>query len=189
MITIKFNVAAINRCTETEGPFRRLAIWFQGCDGNCDGCCNPEYRPLAVRNLMTLEELVSIIAEAKRDYGIEGVTYSGGEPALQQGLPFLTEAIRSMGLGVISFTGHIYEDVAERLSGCDAVIDGEFDRSKPETKRKLIGSENQRVLYLTERYKDCHEWFNADDGADKGQRRDRAGCRRDDIHSSSRKRQ
>ena len=108
---------------------------------------------------MTLAELVAIIREAKEKYGIEGVTYSGGEPTLQQNLPELTKAIRALGLGVISFTGRLYEKVAKQLEGCDMVLDGAFDESKPETKRKILGSANQRILCLTERYKSCVEWF------------------------------
>lgn len=160
---IKFNVAAINCCTEIEGPYKRLTIWFQGCDIHCKGCCNPDYQAFVVRNLMTLDELVAVISDAKRRYGIEGVTYLGGEPTLQQGLPFLTKAIKEFELGVIAFTGHLYENVCEQLAGCDMVLDGAFDESKPDTKRKIIGSANQRVLCLTERYANCVDWFVASD--------------------------
>ena len=157
---IKFNVAAINCCTETEGPYKRLCIWFQGCDIHCKGCCNPDYQAFTVRNLMTLDELITVIKDAKKKHGIEGVTYSGGEPTLQQNLPELTKAIHELDLGVISFTGHLYEQVADQLSGCDMVLDGAFDESKLETKRKILGSTNQRVLCLTERYRSSADWFN-----------------------------
>ena len=156
---IKFNVAAINCCTETEGPYKRLCIWFQGCDIHCKGCCNPDYQAFTVRNLMTLDELITVIKDAKDKHGIEGVTYSGGEPTLQQNLPELTGAIQALELGVISFTGHLYEQVREQLEGCDMVLDGAFDESKLETKRKLLGSTNQRVLCITDRYKSCADWF------------------------------
>ena len=156
---IKFNVAAINCCTETEGPYERLTIWFQGCNIHCKGCCNPDYQAFTVRNLMELDELIEVIKDAKDKHGIEGVTYSGGEPTLQQNLPKLTKAIRELGLGVISFTGHLYEQVQEQLFGCDMVLDGAFDETKLETERKILGSMNQRILCLTDRYKDCVDWF------------------------------
>ena len=108
---------------------------------------------------MTLDELVAVIKDAKEKYGIEGVTYSGGEPTLQQNLPELTKAIHELDLGVISFTGHLYEQVVDQLSGCDMVLDGAFDESKLETKRKILGSTNQSILCLTERYKTCVDWF------------------------------
>ena len=78
---------------------------------------------------------------------------------MQQNLPELTEAIHELGLGVISFTGHLYEQVADQLKGCDMVLDGAFDETKLETKRKILGSTNQRILCLTERYKNCVDWF------------------------------
>ena len=158
---IKFNVASINRCTEVEGPYKRLCIWFQGCNILCKGCCNPDYQPLVPKNILSLDEFIAIIKETKEKFGIEGVTYSGGEPTLQQGLPQLTEEIHKLGLGVISFTGRVYEDVEELLCGCDAVLDGAYEADKQETKRRILGSANQRILCLTDRYKNCIEdWFS-----------------------------
>ena len=156
----KFNVASINTCTEAEGPYKRLCIWFQGCNIHCPGCCNPDYQPFEARHIMSLEELMAVIKEAKTRFEIEGVTYSGGEPTCQQNLSLLTKEIKSLGLGVISFTGRTYEDVPEIFEGCDVVLDGSFKADLPETKRRLLGSENQRIICLTERYKDCiNIWF------------------------------
>ena len=156
----KFNVASINTCTEAEGPYKRLCIWFQGCNIRCPGCCNPDYQPFEARHIMSLEELMAVIKEAKTRFEIEGVTYSGGEPTCQQNLSLLTKEIKSLGLGVISFTGRTYEDVPEIFEGCDVVLDGSFKADLPETKRRLLGSENQRIICLTERYKDCIDiWF------------------------------
>ena len=158
---IKFNVASINRCTKTEGPHKRLCIWFQGCNIICKGCCNPDYQPLVPKNILSLAELVSIITKAKDQFGIEGVTYSGGEPTLQQGLPYLTEEIHQLGLGVISFTGRKYEMVKDILFGCDVVFDGEFIEDRADNHRKILGSTNQRILCLTDRYRNCiNDWFN-----------------------------
>ena len=108
---------------------------------------------------MTLDELIAVIKDAKDKHGIEGVTYSGGEPTLQQNLPELTKAIQALGLGVISFTGRLYEQVEKQFEGCDMVLDGAFVESELETKRKILGSTNQRILCLTERYKNCIDWF------------------------------
>ena len=160
MRMIKFNVASINNCTETEGPYKRLTIWFQGCNIHCKGCCNPDYQPLVAKNILSLEELIAIIREAKEKFGIEGVTYSGGEPTLQQNLSVLTDKIHELGLGVISFTGRQFEDVKDVLGNCDVVLDGYFDEMYPEKKRKLLGSTNQRVIEITERYAPIIDWFS-----------------------------
>ena len=157
---IKFNVASINTCTETEGPHKRLAIWFQGCNILCKGCCNPDYQPLVPKNLLTLDGLILIIKAAKEKYGIEGVTYSGGEPTLQHNLPVLTNKIHELGLGVISFTGRQFEDVKDILGNCDVILDGNYEESLPETKRRLLGSTNQRIISLTNRYNETSlRWF------------------------------
>lgn len=158
---IKFNIASINRCTETEGPYKRLAIWFQGCDIGCRGCCNPDYQPIVPKHILTLDELIEIISQSQEEYEIEGVTYSGGEPTLQQNLPLLTQKIKELGLGVISFTGRKYEDVASILSGCDLVLDGAYEHGCPEKERRLLGSANQRILLLTDRYKNAVDWFKS----------------------------
>ena len=145
---IKFNVASINCCTEIEGPNKRLTIWFQGCMLHCKGCCNPAYQPLEPRNIISLEK-----------YGIEGVTYSGGEPTLQQNLPILTKEIHKLGLGVISFTGRKFEEVSDVLAGCDVVLDGPYIEEQREHVRKVLGSTNQRIIILSDRYPNCEEWF------------------------------
>ncbi|MCD8208006.1 MAG: radical SAM protein [Bacteroidales bacterium] len=155
----KFNVAEINLCTEIEGPGKRLTIWFQGCDILCRGCCNPDFQPLEKRHVLTLDELSDIVSDAKERFGIEGVTYSGGEPTLQKGLPQLTARLKGMGLGVISFTGKSYESVKEELSGCDLVIDGPFVESEKDGERRLVGSKNQNIICLTDRYKDELAWW------------------------------
>lgn len=156
---IKFNVASINCCTEIEGPNKRLTIWFQGCMLHCKGCCNPAYQPLKPRNIISLENLLKIIKDSKEKYGIEGVTYSGGEPTLQQNLQILTKEIHKLGLGVISFTGRKYEEVSDVLDGCDVVLDGPYIEEQREQVRKVLGSTNQRIIILSDRYPNCEEWF------------------------------
>ena len=156
---IKFNIASINCCTEIEGPNKRLTIWFQGCMLHCKGCCNPAYQPLEPRNIISLEKLLKIIKDSKEKYGIEGVTYSGGEPTLQQNLQILTKEIHNLGLGVISFTGRKYEDVSNVLDGCDVVLDGPYIEEQKEQVRKVLGSTNQRIIILSDRYPNCEEWF------------------------------
>lgn len=161
---IKFNVAAINCCTETEGPYKRLCIWFQGCNIHCKDCCNPDYQSFEPRHILTLEELVDIVRNAAEDFGIEGVTYSGGEPTCQLSLPFLTAEMKKLGFGVISFTGRNYESVKGILTDCDIVLDGEYRFDDPDQKRRLLGSNNQRILCLTDRYKNCISWFDIKNG-------------------------
>lgn len=111
---------------------------------------------------MPIDEIISVIKKSIDDFGIEGVTYSGGEPTCQQNLPILTDEIKKLGLGVISFTGRKYEEVSNALAGIDLVLDGKYVLEEKETKRRLLGSENQRILCLTDRYKNDVSWFDTD---------------------------
>lgn len=69
---------------------------------------------------------------------------------------------KKLGIGVISFTGRKYEEVSDVLAGVDLVIDGKYNAKRKETKRRLLGSENQRILCLTDRYKNDISWFDTD---------------------------
>lgn len=111
---------------------------------------------------MSLDDIISVIKKSIDEFDIEGVTYSGGEPTCQQNLPLLTDEIKKLGLGVISFTGRKYEEVSDLLAGVDLVIDGAYVLEEKETKRRLLGSENQRILCLTDRYKNDISWFDID---------------------------
>ncbi|WP_336025820.1 4Fe-4S single cluster domain-containing protein [Fusobacterium polymorphum] len=156
----KLNIAYINVCTETEGPYKRFTIWFQGCDILCKGCCNPELQALKIRHVMTVEELFNIILDSKEKYNIEGVTFLGGEPTLQKGLISLVSLLKMNNIGTILFTGKRIEMLDNDLvSNLDLVIDGKFEASKIDTKRNLIGSENQNIYFITNRYKKDKKWF------------------------------
>lgn len=159
-MTDLFNVAAIKTCTEAEGPGRRMAVWFQGCDIRCPGCCNPELQPLEARRILSLEDILRVASKAREEHGIEGVTYLGGEPTLQASLPALSRALRDMGLGVILFTGRLFEELdPDLVSFVDMVVDGRFVEDLPEESRNLVGSSNQRIVDVSGRYADSMGWF------------------------------
>ena len=109
---------------------------------------------------MTVSELVSIAVHAKNKYGIEGVTFLGGEPTIQKGLSDLAQALSTEGLGTILFTGREYNSIEDEIkNSVDLIVDGEFDISQIDTQRNLIGSLNQNIIYVTERYKKSKDWF------------------------------
>lgn len=156
----KFNVAYIKLSTKTEGPFNRCCIWFQGCNLNCKGCCNKELQPLIPKHIVTLNKLIQIILEAKQKYDIEGVTFSGGEPSLQQGLLELNKEIRTLGLGIIMFSGKKKDEIDEKLvNSVDLLIDGPYIDSQRDNSRILIGSKNKSLCFITGRYKEEENYF------------------------------
>lgn len=155
-----FNIEAINQCTESEGPFKRLAIWFQGCNIQCKECCNPNLFAFKQANIVSLDQLIEIIIEAKNNFGIEGVTYLGGEPTLQQGLSELSKRLKQLDIGVLLFTGNLYEDLPKELiETVDLIIDGKFEKDNLDNERNLIGSKNQKLICITDRYLNSIDWF------------------------------
>ena len=45
------------------------------------------------------------------------------------------------------------------MAAVDLIVDGGFEQDKKETTRNLIGSTNQRVIHMTERYRLQEKWF------------------------------
>ena len=128
---------------------------------HCPGCCNKELQELKPNYIVSLEELVGIIKEAKERFDIEGVTLSGGEPSLQKGLLQLNQEIKRLGLGIIMFSGK-QKDVLDKglVSSVDLLIDGPFVQELLDEQRVLIGSKNKRLCFITERYRPCAQYFD-----------------------------
>ena len=161
MAVVRLQVAQIVPCTEAEGPGRRFALWFQGCPLRCPGCCNPELIPFEGGEAMQSAEVIAAMDTAIADR-IEGITLLGGEPlAHAAGSAALAIAARERGLSVMVFSG--YTLAAARIMNCsevnalldhtDILVDGPYERERPDTARRWIGSTNQRIHFLTERYR------------------------------------
>lgn len=155
------NLAAIRPCTEAEGPGKRFAIWCQGCLRRCKGCCNPLMQPMIRRNIVSVDKLFELIRKYKIQNDIEGVSFIGGEPILQaEGFADLAQKCRDSGLSVLLFTGYLYEELLAMhndnvnllLQNSDILVDGAFDENLYDQKRDWVGSENQRVIFLSNRY-------------------------------------
>jgi len=155
-------VAHIVPCTEAEGPGRRFALWFQGCPLRCRGCCNPEMLPFTGGQAVALADVVAGLRRAAEEQGVEGMTLLGGEPtAHAAGAAGLARAAWGMGLSVMVFSGFPLDElrrgadaaVHDLLAHTDLLVDGPYVRELPETRRRWIGSSNQRIHFLTGRYR------------------------------------
>ena len=165
--------------TEAEGPGKRFALWVQGCTLHCPGCCNPEmFAPDKGGRFVETAELAETILSTP---GIEGISVLGGEPFQQpQALAELGTLVRAGGLSVMIYTGYTLEElraasvqpersrgpggapstplgvngvgVEQLLAVADLLVDGRYDQTKPEKRRRWIGSSNQVMHFLTPRY-------------------------------------
>ncbi len=154
------HVAQIVSATEAEGPGRRFALWFQGCPLRCPGCCNPEMLPFAGGIAMSLDDVLQEVRDAIPQ-GIEGITLLGGEPfAHAEAASRLAREVHAIGLSVMIFSGYALEELRQRpepvvhdlLTHTDILVDGPYRADLPETRRRWIGSTNQRIHFLTDRY-------------------------------------
>ncbi len=90
---------------------------------------------------------------------VEGITLLGGEP-FSQTLPLtqLTAKIRQAGKSVMTFTGYTLKQLKSipnsklLLRNTDLLIDGPYINNLPEQKRPCLGSANQKVYFLSNRY-------------------------------------
>ena len=157
----KILISHTEKNTDLLGPYRRFVIWVHGCCFACEGCLaentkNGAYTEMSVKDLAQ-EILMS---------DTEGITISGGEPFLQAEALFelitLLKSVRDT--GVIIYSGFTLEELQKNadtqnlLSVTDILIDGRYIKELDDG-RAYIGSSNQRLHYLSDRYKNIGQEY------------------------------
>jgi anaerobic ribonucleoside-triphosphate reductase activating protein len=145
-----------------SGPGLRLIFWVQGCSLLCTRkCLNPHLLKQGGYAVKP-SQLTEILLRFSRDYSeIEGITVLGGEPFDQASA--LAEALdpaASEGLSIMIYTGHTLESLrdspdranAQLLAMCDILVDGPFIDELYDESLIWRGSQNQRVLLLSDYY-------------------------------------
>ncbi len=150
------------------GLGRRAVLWVQGCPFRCPGCVAPETQPFRGGETVDVGTLAD---ELNRVPDIEGLTFSGGEPFAQAAaLANLIDQIRNRrpDLSFMSYTGFTLEYLVEHgtnaqktlLRQLDILIDGSYQADR-HTNLRWRGSDNQRVHFLTDRYRHLeHDLLN-----------------------------
>ena len=159
-----------------NGPGNRAVIWTQGCRGmNCPGCWNPDTHDF---NLVTETTVCSLVDWVLGIPGIEGVTFSGGEPFQQAGELYSFCTLVKQGrpdFSIGAYTGYTLTQLHEGqwhqaqgatcewvtgtgasagliLDMMDFIVAGKFVEAMKGEGRPLCGSRNQQVHFLTDRY-------------------------------------
>lgn len=160
------NVALVVPRTEAEGPGTRFAVWVQGCPMRCVGCCNPQMLPFTPATPVSPDDLLARFLATDA----EGLSLLGGEPFAQpEGLSHLAHGARAAGRSVMVFTGYTLDElhkntdpsVQKLLDATDLLVDGRYDASRRTTARRWVGSDNQRMHFLTDRYSPLDPVFHA----------------------------
>ena len=118
--------------SRANGPGLRAVVFFQGCSLACPGCYNPDTHPFTGTDL-AVNAVAGRVIDAYKEYRLEGVTFSGGEPMQQA--PALLELIQTLRRQVYSLSFGLFsgysdlELVLGRYSiwGCDY---SELDRRR-----------------------------------------------------------
>ena len=150
------------------GPGNRLGIWLQGCDRRCEGCANPELQTHEKDTIPT-EMAIGMVKSAVKNYRLEGITISGGEPLLQaEELCVLLDAVKPLCNDVLLFTGFTMEEIKREnnpavlslLKNVSVLVDGPYIKTK--NKGEILrGSENQVIHFLDENLREKYEQYIA----------------------------
>ena len=145
-------IARILYPIEVLGPGKRVGIWFSGCDQRCPGCSNPELWAFDERYQTSAETVAHLIAQIARTHKIDGFTLTGGDPLCQaEALEELVPYLLPYSHDILVYTGYRLETI-KTLPPVAVLIDGEYVQAL-NTEQGLIGSTNQRVILLDERYR------------------------------------
>ena len=173
MLDAHLNIGYFNPITEVEGPGKRFALWVQGCFFRCPDCCNPHLLEFKENKSVTVQQMLDEVIKVKDS--IEGVTFIGGEPFAQaKSLAILAKEIRKLGLSVMIFTGFTLDALkrlknkngeSDLIENADIIVDGLFKKTQASRKRRYIGSDNQVIHILSDRYQHLvNNWPVGDDG-------------------------
>lgn len=152
---MKLRLARTIARSQANGPGERFVIWVQGCPIHCPGCWNRDTWDPSGGQDSSVAELLSAIAGVE---GLEGVTFTGGEPMAQaEALAELAAACRDRGLSVFIFTGYRQEQLKTpaqwKLWGlADIVVAGPYVQAQRSFEHAWVGSANQQVHFVSSRY-------------------------------------
>lgn len=151
----KLRIAGMVNDSIVDGPGIRLTVFCQGCPHNCPGCHNQHTHDFKGGKEVDIDE---IIAKAKSNGLLSGVTFSGGEP-MCQAKAFLQLAKRikaETNLNIICYSGYTIEELKAKndpdinglLDICDWLIDGRYVAEDRDLTLPFRGSKNQRIIEL-----------------------------------------
>ncbi len=138
-----------------ERPGERFVQWVLGLSAGVPWLLEPDTWAFERCDIRSVDDLAPFILATE---GIEGVTFSGGEPFAQaRALKVLAERVHEAGLSVFVFTGYDLDELTRPehlalLAVTDALVTGRYVEVERATGRAWRGSENQRVHFLSGRY-------------------------------------
>ncbi len=150
----QIRLAGIAPQSLVNGQGMRKVYFSQGCTHHCKNCFNPETWPFEGGQLFDMDELLEKLS---LETYLDGVTFSGGDPFMQQDkFAYMAEKIHKMGFNIWSYTGYTFEKLLElaktdknidtMLKNIDVIVDGRFVQELHVDHLKFRGSTNQRII-------------------------------------------
>ena len=133
--------------SKVNGPGNRFVLWTQGCSKGCSECFNPETWSNATYKELSPTQIFELI----KNFEVDGITISGGDPLEQEDeLLELLMLLSTMRLrkGVILFSGFTRAEISSNfireqcLKYIDVLIDGRYEKNL-KIDFSLRGSSNQ----------------------------------------------
>lgn len=152
---MRLNLARTLHRSAANGPGERFVVWVQGCRLACPGCWNPDTWSFERRDVV---EVADLGAEILATPGIDGVTFTGGEPFEQaRALAEVGRAVRNAGLSVVVFTGYEFAELTSDahlalLAVTDVLVAGRYVEADRTESLPWRGSSNQSLHFVTDRY-------------------------------------
>jgi len=160
--------------SRANGPGLRSVVFFQGCTLGCRNCFNPDSHSFSGADI-TILAVPEQVLRAHQEHGVEGVTFSGGEPmqqapALLELMQILRQQVPNLSFGMFSgytdlalvlgrypIWGRDYSELDRRRlweeirTHLDFAVLGRFNESQP-SGLPLRTSRSQALRMLTSRY-------------------------------------
>lgn len=154
--TAAIRIAGVVRESIVDGPGIRFVVFCQGCPHHCPQCHNAETHDFAGGYDCSVEKILQALDD---DPLLDGVTFSGGEPACQpEGFLALAEGVKSRGMNIVMYSGYTYEELLlmaaedKNLDGLlqlvDVLVDGRYEAAQRDLTLSFRGSRNQRPIDL-----------------------------------------
>ena len=141
--------------SKVNGPGNRFVLWTQGCSKGCSECFNPETWSREIYKELSPTQIFELI----KNFEVDGVTISGGDPLEQEDeLLELLMLLSTMRLrkGVILFSGFTRAEISSNfireqcLKYIDVLIDGRYEKNL-KIDFSLRGSSNQEFYSFSDK--------------------------------------
>lgn len=168
------NYHKIEKTSIANGTGIRVVLWVSGCSLHCKGCHNPETWSLNSGKLFDENAKKELFEALDKPY-IQGITFSGGHPLECENLDVVNELCLEIKKkyptkDIWLYTGYNFDDflplfqvmprqtylydnnfillgrIANIISMCDVVVDGQYIEEFRDITLKWKGSSNQRVI-------------------------------------------